>query len=494
MKKENKMGTEPIAKLVITMSLPIMLSMLVQAMYNIVDSIFVSNFDTNALSAVSAAFSAQNLMIGIATGTGVGVNALLSRAIGAKNHKLAQKYAVNGVFFSFVGYSIPLLFGLFASKLYMQCVVDANDPNATAIIEYGRQYLTVVCCWSFGLYGEIIFERLMQSTGRTLLTMFTQGLGAIVNIVLDPIFIFKKGEGIFGMGVFGMGAEGAAIATVIGQCAGFVLGIILNHHYNKEIKLSFRGFRPDFKIAKSIYAIGVPSIIMVAIGSVMFYLMLFIIKLFTASPTPIQTVFGVYFKLNSFVFMPIFGLNNGVIPIIAFNYGARRRKRMMQAVKCSAVFASALMLIGFIIFMAFPGQLLSIFSVTPDMIQIGTFALRIISISFIFAGISIVLGSVFQALGHGTLSMIVSIVRQLVVLLPAALVLCLIGRSVGNDNLLWFSYPVAETASLLVSLFLFRRIYKNQISLIPENGDAPEDISEISEISPELSADMLPSG
>ena len=468
MQKENKMGTQPIAKLVITMSLPIMLSMLVQAFYNIVDSVFVSMYDTNALSAVSAALSAQNLMIGIATGTGVGVNALLSRALGAKDNKLVQKIAGNGVLLAFVGYLIPLIFGLFFSSIYMECVVDPLDENAAAIINYGKDYLVIVCCFSFGIYGEIMFERLMQSTGRTILTMFTQGLGAIVNIVLDPIFIFNKGEGFLNMGVFGMGAAGAAIATVIGQIASFLLAVILNAACNKEVHLSIKGLKPNFNIIKQIYSIGIPSIIMVAIGSIMFYIMLYIIKIFSSSATAMQTIFGVYFKLNSFVFMPVFGLNNGVIPIIAFNYGAGNRKRMLKTIKFSAMLATILMTIGLAIFMLFPDSLLSIFSVTDDMMSIGVFALKAICTSFIFAGICIALSAVFQALGNGIYSTIVSVIRQLIVLLPSALLLAVIGRNTGNDNLIWFCYPIAEIASLAVTLVLYRRIYRTKIALIPE--------------------------
>ena len=445
---ENKMGVMPIPKLIINMSLPMIASMLVQALYNIVDSFFVALVNEQSLTAVSLAFPAQNLMIGVATGTAVGVNALLSRALGEKNPKLANKIAENGIFLALVGYLIFLLFGLFGARPFMSTQTDVAQ-----IVEYGVSYLTVVCCCSFGLFGQIIFERLMQATGRTIYTMYTQGLGAIINIILDPVFIF----------VFDMGVTGAAVATVIGQIVAFGLAFFLNRKKNHDIKLHIRGFRPDKKIVGRIYAIGVPSIIMVAIGSVMTFLMNIILITYTAGKETTATVFGIYFKLNSFVFMPIFGLNNGVIPIIAYNYGARKRKRMTQAIKLSCIYAASAMLIGFIIFEVFPGQLLSIFNASPEMLAIGIPALRIIAIPFTVAGVCIALGSVFQALGYGIYSMLTSFSRQLVVLIPSAWLLARFGQQIGNDSLVWYSYPIAEIASLAVTLFLFMRLYRNVI-------------------------------
>lgn len=450
---ENKMGTMPIPKLIINMSLPMIISMLVQALYNVVDSYFVAQVNEQSLTAVSLAFPAQNLMIGVATGTAVGVNALLSRALGEKNPKLANKIAENGVFLAFVGYAIFLLFGLFGARLFM-----STQTNVTSIVEYGVDYLTVVCCCSFGMFGQIIFERLMQATGRTIYTMFTQGLGAIINIILDPVFIF----------VFDMGVTGAAVATVIGQIIAFMLAIFLNSRKNHDIHLSLRDFRLDGKIIGKIYSIGIPSIIMVAIGSIMTFLMNMILIAFTTGKETAATVFGVYFKLNSFVFMPVFGLNNGVIPIIAYNYGAQNRRRMIQAIKLSCTYAMGCMLIGFIIFEAFPGALLSIFNASESMLAIGIPALRIIAIPFVVAGACIALGSIFQALGYGVYSMITSIARQLVVLIPAAYILARIGQNIGNDNLVWYSYPIAEVASLLVTIYLFVRLYRNVISTVPE--------------------------
>ena len=312
---ENKMGVMPIPKLILNMSLPMIISMLVQALYNVVDSYFVARYAQDALTAVSLAFPAQNLMIGVATGTAVGVNALLSRALGEKKPELANQIAENGIFLALVGYAIFLLFGLFGVRAFF-----STQTSVPQIIEYGVDYLSVICCFSFGLFGQIMFERLMQSTGRTIYTMFTQGTGAIINIILDPIFIF----------VFKQGAKGAAIATVIGQIIAFTLAVVLNHIKNDDLHLNLKAFRPNPGLIGRIYAIGVPSILMVAIGSVMTFLFNIILITYTRAAELSATVFGVYFKLNSFVFMPVFGLNNGVIPIIAYNYGARNRRRMME--------------------------------------------------------------------------------------------------------------------------------------------------------------------
>ena len=452
---ENKMGVMPIPKLILNMSLPMILSMLVQALYNVVDSYFVARYAQDALTAVSLAFPAQNLMIGVATGTAVGVNALLSRALGEKRPQLANQIAENGVFLALVGYAIFLLFGLFGVRRFF-----ATQTSVPQIIEYGVDYLTVICCFSFGMFGQIMFERLMQSTGRTLYTMFTQGAGAIINIILDPVFIF----------VFKQGAKGAAIATVIGQIIAFTLAVVLNHLKNEDIHLNLKAFRPNPGLIGRIYAIGVPSILMVAIGSVMTFLFNIILITYTRAAELSATVFGVYFKLNSFVFMPVFGLNNGVIPIIAYNYGARNRRRMMQAVKLAVIYAAGYILLGLLAFMLIPGPLLKIFNASPEMLRVGIPALRIIGSTFLFAGVCIAMGSVFQALGYGIYSMIVSFARQLVVLLPAAWILARIGMQTGNDTLVWYAFPIAELASLATTVILFSRLYKNVISKIPEGA------------------------
>lgn len=450
---ENKMGVMPIPKLIVNMSLPMIISMLVQALYNVVDSYFVAQVNEQSLTAVSLAFPAQNLMIGVATGTAVGVNALLSRALGEKNSKLANQIAENGVFLALLGYLVFLIFGLVGSRAFF-----AAQTEVTTIIDYGVDYLSVICCYSFGVFGQIIFERLMQSTGRTIYTMYTQGLGAIINIILDPVFIF----------VFDMGVKGAAIATVIGQIVAFILAVYLNHHKNHDIQLRMREFRPKAHIIGRIYAIGVPSIIMIAIGSIMTFCMNKILIAYTAGKETAATVFGVYFKLNSFIFMPVFGLNNGIIPIIAYNYGARNRARMVETIKLAVIFAASYMGLGMIIFLTLPGALLSIFNASEAMLAIGIPALRIIGSTFLVAGACIALGSVFQAMGYGVYSMLVSIARQLLVLIPAAFFLARIGQQAGNDTLVWFSFPVAEIISMLVTVYLFIRLYRNVISPIGE--------------------------
>lgn len=448
--QENKMGTMPLGKLVFTMSFPMIISMLIQAGYNIVDSIFISRFSEDALAAVSYAFPAQNLMIGVATGTGVGINALLSRSLGEKDFKRANRAAGNGILLALFSTILFMIFGFTLAGKFIEF-----QTKTPAVIEYGRQYLSICTILSFGIFGEITFERLMQATGRTLLTMFTQGLGAIVNIILDPIMIF----GYFGFPE--MGAAGAALATVIGQIFAFILAVILNHKYNHEIKLTRDAFRLQGSVVGPIYAVGVPSILMVCIGSVMTTGMNKILNKFSDLAA---SVFGVYFKLQSFAFMPVFGLNNGVIPIVAYNYGAKKRKRMTGAVKIACVTASCFMAMGLIIMQIFPSEALMLFDASEEMLSIGVPALRTISISFVFAGVCIALGSVFQALGYGMYSMIVSFARQIAVLLPVAYFLSL----TGNLNYVWFSFPIAEVMSILVSIILYIRIYNKVIKKIPE--------------------------
>lgn len=450
LQKENKMGTMPLLKLIITMSLPMILSMLVQACYNIVDSIFIARYSDAALAAVSYAFPAQNLMIGVATGTGVGINALLSRSLGEKNFEKANRTAGNGIVLALLSALVFLIFGVTMSETFIS--FQTKTPE---IIKYGTKYLTICCGLSFGIFGEITFERLMQSTGRTLLTMFTQGLGAIINIILDPILIFGL------LGVPELGIAGAALATVIGQIVAFALAVFLNHKYNHEIRLTKDTLRLRAPIVGEIYKVGVPSILMVCIGSVMTTGMNKILNSFSDLAA---SVFGVYFKLQSFVFMPVFGLNNGVIPIIAYNYGAQKRRRMTGAIKIAAVAASLFMGIGLIIMQVFPREALMLFDADEAMLSIAVPALRSISLSFIFAGVCIALGSVFQALGFGVYSMIVSFARQIAVLLPVAYLFSLTGKL----NLVWLSFPIAEIMSVLVTVLLFIRIYKRIISKIPE--------------------------
>ena len=446
--RENKMGIMPVNQLLVSMSLPMMISMLVQALYNIVDSIFVSRINENALTAVSLAFPIQTLMIALGAGTGVGINALLSRSLGEKDYEKANKSAANGVFLAVVNYIIFLLVGLFVTGPFY-----LSQTNDAQILEYGRAYLTIVCCCSFGVYAQFVYERLLQSTGNTFYTMITQGVGAIINIILDPIFIF----GYFG--VPRMGVAGAAVATVIGQIIAGVIAFIINEKKNTEIKVQLRGFRPDLAIIKQIYQVGIPSIIMQAIGSVMTYGMNKILLGFTNTAA---AVFGAYFKLQSFIFMPVFGLNNGMVPIVAYNYGAGKKDRLIKTVKLSIFYAICLMFIGFVVFQVFPTQLLLMFDASDTMLAIGVPALRIISCSFLLAGFCIICGTMFQALGNGVYSMIVSIARQLVVLLPVAYLLSL----TGNVTYVWLAFPIAELMSLILSAFFLVRIYHKVIKHI----------------------------
>ena len=453
----NKLGTMPISKLIWNMSLPIIVSMLVQALYNIVDSVFVSRSCEQALTAVSLAFPAQNLMIGLATGTAVGVNALMGRALGAGERERANHIATNGVFLAGVGFAICAILAAFFARMFF-----AAQTSIDYIVDNGTTYLRICCCASLGLFAEIMFERLLQSTGRSILSMYTQGLGAIVNIILDPICIF----------VLNMGVAGAAVATVIGQFCGCALALYFNLKKNHDIRLHFKGFRPHWKIIGQIYAIGLPSVVMVAIGSVMTFCMNKILIAYHSAKETAATAFGIYFKLNSFIFMPIFGLNNGVVSIIAYNYGAQHRRRMTETIKRSTIYASCIMLLGMSIFLSIPGTLLKIFDATDTLLAVGVPALRIISLSFCMAGASIALTSAFQALGKSLYSMIISIIRQLVFLVPLAYILARYGAGIGNNDLVWWSYPIAEIAALTVSLLFFRHMYKTLIAKLPEHGPA----------------------
>lgn len=453
----NKLGTMPISKLIWNMSLPIIVSMLVQALYNIVDSVFVSRICEQALTAVSLAFPAQNLMIGLATGTAVGMNALMGRALGAGERERANHIATNGVFLAGVGFAICAILAAFFARMFF-----AAQTSIDYIVDNGATYLRICCCASLGLFAEIMFERLLQSTGRSILSMYTQGLGAIVNIILDPICIF----------VLNMGVAGAAVATVIGQFCGCALALYFNLKKNHDIRLHFKGFRPHWKIIGQIYAIGLPSVVMVAIGSVMTFCMNKILIAYHSAKETAATAFGIYFKLNSFIFMPIFGLNNGVVSIIAYNYGAQHRRRMTETIKRSTIYASCIMLLGMSIFLSIPGTLLKIFDATDTLLAVGVPALRIISLSFCMAGASIALTSAFQALGKSLYSMIISIIRQLVFLVPLAYILARYGAGIGNNDLVWWSYPIAEIAALTVSLLFFRHMYKTLIAKLPEHGPA----------------------
>lgn len=442
---ENKMGVMPIPKLLISMSLPMILSMLVQALYNVVDSVFVAQINESALTAVSLAFPIQNLMIAIAAGTGVGVNALLSRHLGEKNPKEADTVARNGIFLGIISFFIIALLGIFGSHFFF-----ALQTNDREIAEYGTQYMMIITVMSFGLFMEICFERLLQSTGKTFYTMITQGTGAIINIILDPILIF----GLFGLPR--LEVAGAAIATVTGQIVALIMALFFNLKKNKELNLNMKKFRPNKTVIANIYKVGVPSIIMQSIGSVMVFGMNKILMFFSSTAT---AVFGVYFKLQSFIFMPVFGLNNGMIPIIAFNYGAKDSRRIKETINLSIGIAVGIMLLGLAIFQIFPAQLLGFFDASKNMLKIGVPALRIISISFIFAGYCIIVGSVFQALGNGVYSLLVSVARQLFVILPVAFIFA----KVFGLSMVWWAIPIAEIVSVILSSLLFKRINRQKI-------------------------------
>lgn len=438
----------PLGKLIITMSLPIMLSMLVQALYNVVDSIFVARISENALTAVSMAFPIQNLMIAVASGTAVGVNALLSRALGAKKFERVNKIAESAVMLVFLSYLVFLLVGIFGAHAFFAAQTDIEE-----IVESGTIYVSICCCLSIGCFFQIMFERMLQATGRTVYTMITQGTGAIINIILDPILIF----GLLGMPR--MGVAGAALATVIGQIVAGIMAMTLNHKKNVEVHIQLKGFRPEGRLIGEIYKIGVPSIIMMAIGSIMNFGMNQILLAFSATAT---AVFGVYFKLQSFIFMPVFGLNNGIIPIIAYNYGAQNRKRVTGAVKHGLAYAVGIMTIGFLLFQCIPEELLLLFDASETMLSIGVPALRIISIHFFMAAFGIACGSIFQALGFAVYSMIISIARQLVVLLPVAYILA----QFGNLNLVWWCFPIAEVVSLIMTILFLIHVNRTVISKI----------------------------
>ena len=451
--EENKMGVMPVTRLLVTMSLPMMLSMLVQALYNIVDSMFVAQLSEDALTAVSLAFPVQSLMIAVASGTGVGINALLSRNLGERNFEGANNAARNGVFLAIVSCIVFALLGLVGSRLFFSLQTD--NP---VILEYGVQYMSIITLFSVGIFLQITFERLLQSTGRTFYNMITQGTGAIINIILDPIMIF----GLFGFPR--LEVAGAAIATVVGQIVAVIMSFCFNHFKNKEISLSPRGFRPHGRTILFIYKVGIPSIIMQSIGSVMTFGMNKILLMFSSTAA---AVFGVYFKLQSFIFMPVFGLNNGMIPIIAYNYGARNKHRIIETARKSVLIAVCIMVLGFAIFQIFPAFFLNtLFRASENMLAIGVPALKIISISFLFAGYCIIVGSIFQALGNGVYSLIISAARQLIVILPVAYIFA----TVFGLSMVWWAIPIAEVVSVILSTLLLKRIYRKVIKPLPDQA------------------------
>lgn len=447
LQKENKMGVMPVNKLLLSMAVPMMISMLVQALYNVVDSIFVSRISENALTAVSLAFPMQNLLISFAVGFGVGINALMSRALGEKDPDHAGRIAVSGLVLEAGSYVIFLIIGLLFTETFMRAQIssEVTAKDAAEIISYGASYLRIVLIFSFGVFAEITFERILQSTGRTTLSMITQLIGAVLNIIFDPILIFGL------LGFPEMGIAGAAAATVGGQIVAAVVAYFINKHKNTEISLA--GAKPSWVSIAAISRISIPSIVMSSISSVMTF---FINRILTAFTATAAAVFGVYFKLQSFVFMPVFGLNNGMVPIIGYNYGANKPERIHKTIKLSMLYATLLMIIGFAVFHLWPEQLLLLFDASEDMLVIGVPALNIISYSFLLAGLNVIASSACQAFGYGMYSLYISASRQLVVLVPAAYLLSLTG-SLPN---VWLSFPIAEVISLFICQFLLQRVLK----------------------------------
>ena len=451
---ENKMGTMPVGKLLINMATPMIIAMLVQALYNVVDSYFVSRISTDeaikesAIAAMSLSFAIQNILIGFATGIGVGVNALLSKSLGEGNQDRANRTAGNGVVLMFICTAVFILFGIFGAGHYFDLMSDAP-----LTVEFGTNYIRICCVLSLGIFIEILGERLLQSSGRTIYTMITQGTGAVVNIILDPILIF-------GLGPFPrMGIEGAAVATVIGQWIAATLAVIFNLKFNPDIQFSLSSLKPQKEVILPILTVGIPTVIMTSIGSVMNMGINGILQGFTQYGEVPVNVFGIYFKLQSFFFMPLFGLNNATISIVAYNYGARRPDRIVKVLKIVCIGALCFMLIGLAAFQTIPQVLLGIFDQSEVFLTLGSRALRTISLCFPFAAVCIALGASFQALGNGIYSTIVSLCRQLIVLLPAAYLLSLS----GEVNAVWWAFPIAELMSLAATTVLFLRIFRQKI-------------------------------
>ena len=448
--RENKMGTMPIGKLLVNMAVPMILSMLVQALYNVVDSIYISRFSEDAVTALGLAFPVQNVQIGFATGIGVGVNSLLSKSLGEGNQERADRVAGNGIFLALCATGLFILFGIFGVRPYYEVQSDV-----ASILEGGIAYTTICSVFTLGIFFEILFERMLQATGRTMFTMITQGVGAIINIVLDPVFIF----GVEWLGIPSMGAAGAAIATVIGQWAAAGLALIFNLKCNPDVHLSAKYILPRLDIIKPIMTVGIPSIIMNSISSVMNFSMNQILLGFPGVGNTATGVFSIYYKLQSFFFMPLFGLNNATISIVAFNYGARKPKRITGTLKLAVGAALCFMTAGLLAFQFIPEVLLGIFQLSDSFVELGVAALRTISWHFPIAAVCIALGASFQALGIGIYSSITSLCRQLIVLLPAAYLLSL----TGDVNMVWWAFPIAEMMSLIATLFFFTRLYRQKI-------------------------------
>ena len=457
--RDNKMGTMPVVKLLLSMALPLVISMLVQALYNVVDSVYVAGYSESAVTALSLAFPIQNLQIGFATGVAVGTNSLLSKSLGEGDRDRANRVAGNGIFLMLVFAAVIMAFGAFGSAAYYNM-----QPISAETAKGGTEYTAICCVFTLGIFVEVLFERLLQSSGRTVYTLFTQGTGAVINIILDPLFIFGSGHyGLDFLNIPAMGVAGAAVATVIGQWVAGILAVIFNFKFNPDIRVRLKDLLPNREIVGKTLTVGIPSMLMMAIGSVMNFGMNQIFLGFPGIGETASGVFGVYYKLQSFFFMPLFGINNATISIIAYNYGARQPKRITGVLKCSVVSTCVIMALGVLAFQLMPETLMGIFSTedasSSQFVQIGISALRIISLHFPMAAIGISLGASFPALGNGVYSTITSLCRQLIALLPAAYLLSLS----GNVNAVWWSFPIAEVVSMIVSLLLYARIYKQRI-------------------------------
>ena len=448
---ENKMATMPVGKLLFNMATPMILSMLVQALYNVVDSYYISKFSENAVTALGLAFPVQNVQIGFAVGIGVGVNSMLSKSLGEGNQERANKVAGNGIFLALIATALIMLFGIFGTRTYYSIQTDNAE-----ILKNGIDYTTICCVCTLGIFFEVLFERMLQATGRTLHTMITQGVGAVINIILDPLFI----SGSQTLGIPAMGAAGAAIATVIGQWVAAILALFFNLRCNPDVDLALKYLKPDKQIIKPVLTVGVPSIIMNSISSVMNFSINQILMGFgDVVGTTATGVFSIYYKLQSFFFMPLFGLNNATISVVAFNYGARRPDRITKTLRFAVGAALVFMIAGLLVFELLPGALLGIFELSNSFVAMGTRALQIIALHFPIAAVCIALGASFQAMGNGIYSTITSLCRQMIALLPAAYLLSLS----GNVDMVWWAFPIAELVSLMATLFFFLRIYRQKI-------------------------------
>lgn len=444
---ENKMGIMPVNKLLLTMAAPMVLSMLIGALYNVVDSLFVSHYGENALSAVSLAFPIQNIIIATGTGIGVGINALLSRYLGEKKQKAVNQTAMHGIILGVGFYALILLFGIFCVKSFY--TVQTKDAE---IVSMGIDYLTVICVFGFGQMFQLIFEKILQSTGRTSYTMMMQIVGAVINIILDPIFIF----GYFGLPA--MGTRGAAIATVIGQIAAMLLGVYFNLTKNKDVQLSFKSFEFEGYYLKGICTVGIPTIIMQSMSSVMCF---GINKLLLNFSTTSTAVFGAYFKLQTFVYMAIFGLNNALIPIVAFNIGAKHSDRIKKVIRLSGTYSALIGLVGLIIMEMLPVQLISAFAPSKEMFVLGVTALRILGLSFVFGGISVMTCYALQGFSRGISSLVISALRQVIILLPLASIL---GEVIGINGI-WWSFLISETVTVIVAILYLGRAEKQELMI-----------------------------